>query len=217
MIRSESEPQQARAEASHASTLWLLATTPVKIIAQQTAPSSKGQTTLATDHLIHSRKPQTDNQMNQLLSPRSKWPMEAILNFLRDTRSPMRISSLSKKGYPQITSLWFVLENEKFFCCTQPHSVVCKQIAENPKVGFEVAVNEPPYFGISGRGNARLVSGDASDMLTALTERYLEGRDAKLKNWLLSRADTEVIIELTPLQITSWDFRKRMTAPSRQT
>jgi hypothetical protein len=41
--------------------------------------------------------------------------------------------------------------------------------------------------------------------------RYLEGRDHKLKAWLMSRLATEVILEITPQRLTSWDFSRRMT------
>ena len=160
------------------------------------------------------QKTSPNDQMDHVLSSKSKWSGETIIEFLRGTRLPMRISSIGADGYPQVTSLWFVFRVGRFFCCTQPQSLVCKQICSDRRVGFEVAVNEPPYFGISGRGDARLVSGDALDLLNALTDRYLEGRDPQLKSWLLSRAASEAIIELTPRHITSWDFRNRMTADS---
>ena len=146
------------------------------------------------------------------LSAKSKWSAEAIGGFLEEARLPLRISSIDDQGYPQITSLWFVFEEGKFLCCTQPNAVVSKQIEKNAKVGFEVAVNAPPYYGISGQGEARLIQGDQAALLSELTERYLEDRDTDLKAWLLSRADSEVILEVTPHRLTSWDFRARMSS-----
>ena len=146
-----------------------------------------------------------------ILSSKSRWSSEAIGVFLADSRLPIRIASINAQGYPQVTSLWFMFSAGRFFCCTQPQALVCNQIRANPRVGFEVAVNEPPYFGVSGCGDARQISADAAELLNALTDRYLEGRDPRLKQWLLSRAANEAIIELTPRRITSWDFRNRMT------
>jgi nitroimidazol reductase NimA-like FMN-containing flavoprotein (pyridoxamine 5'-phosphate oxidase superfamily) len=163
---------------------------------------------------IMNRTKHAGDHIARVLSPKSKWSDETVVQFLGETRLPMRISSINARGYPQITSLWFVFREDRFFCCTQPQSLVCKQIRANARVGFEVAVNEPPYFGISGQGDARVVTGDAAELLDALTDRYLEGRDPELKAWLLSRSATEAIIEIAPGRITSWDFRKRMTAAS---
>ena len=154
----------------------------------------------------------SDGPLASLLSPKSKWPAETVAEFLNETRFPIRIASVGAKGYPQITSLWFVFQESRFFCCTQPQSLVCRQLRANARVGFEIAANEPPYFGISGQGDARVVTGDPKALLHTLTDRFLEGRDPKLKAWLLSRSATEAIIEVEPERITSWDFRKRMSA-----
>lgn len=148
-----------------------------------------------------------------ILSPKSKWTADGTLAFLRDSRLPLRISSLSADGFPHITSLWFQFHGGRFLCCTQQQSVVCTQVGRAPRVGFEVAVNEPPYYGVSGQGEARILEGDVATLLNGLIDRYLQGRDERLKAWLLSRIATEAIIEITPRRITSWDFRHRMTGP----
>ena len=149
-----------------------------------------------------------------ILSTKSKWSEEVTGGFLEEARLPLRLSSIDDHGYPQITSLWFIFREGRFLCCTQPHAVVSRQIDKNPKVGFEVAVNTPPYYGISGQGEGRLIQGDQAALLSELAERYLHDRDADLKAWLLSRADSEVILEVTPHRMTSWDFRTRMSSAS---
>ena len=147
------------------------------------------------------------------ISRRSAWSTRSIVAFLDDCLFPVRISSLNADGYPQITSLWYVLRQGKLLCCSRPGSLVCLQIAQNPRVAFEVAANEPPYFGVSGQADARIVDGDAGELLATLIDRYLQGQDPDLRAWLLSRASTESIIEVEPRRITSWDFRPRMSAP----
>jgi len=49
-------------------------------------------------------------------------------------------------------------------------------------------------------------------VLEQLADRYLEGRDRRLRQWLLSRVQTEVILRITPRRVTSWDFQRRMSA-----
>lgn len=148
----------------------------------------------------------------QVISAKSKWQAEEVIQFLSESRTPLRLASMDDQGYPQITSLWYLIRNGCLLCCTQPQSVIARQLLSNPRVGLEVAVNDPPYRGVSGQGDARVVQGDAQALLSELAERYLPGRDPDLKKWLLSRAETEVILEVTPRHLTSWDFRARMTA-----
>lgn len=149
-----------------------------------------------------------------VLSAKSAWPADEAVAFLTDSLLPLRLSTLDRDGFPHITSLWFFLRNGRLLCCTQEQSLVCRHLRRDPRVGFEVAVNEPPYFGVSGRGEARIVGGDPTELLGDLMHHYLRERDAKLKAWLLSRIATEVTIEVSPSHLTSWDFRARMTSAS---
>ena len=127
-------------------------------------------------------------RVNVVLSPKSKWSAEQVAAFLSESRLPVRLSSVGPSGFPHITSLWFMYREGCFLCCTQQEAVVCRNIRREPRVGFEIAVNEPPYYGVSGQGEARVVDADATDLLNDLADQYLEGRDAPLRAWLLSRA-----------------------------
>jgi hypothetical protein len=151
-------------------------------------------------------------QIEAALSSKSQWTASAVAAFLLETRIPLRLSTTNSGGYPQITSLWFALREQRLWCCTQGNSVVSRHIQRDGRAGFEVAVNDPPYYGISGYGHARIVDGDATELLTQLVDAQLGERDPKLKAWLLSRVASEAIVEITPVHITSWDFRKRMSA-----
>ncbi len=43
-----------------------------------------------------------------------------------------------------------------------------------------------------------------------MLQRYLGGTESKLGNWLLSRAEDEILITIEPLRLFSWDYRERM-------
>ena len=152
--------------------------------------------------------------ISRVLSPKSSWTAEQTVAFLRDSCLPLRVSSVSVKGYPHITSLWFRFSAGRIWCCTQQRAVICRQILRDRRVGFEVAVNTPPYFGVRGQGDAEIVKDDATGLLNELCDRYLGDSNARLKAWLLSRIATEAIIAITPRRLTSWDFRRRMSAPN---
>ena len=149
--------------------------------------------------------------LGSVLSPKSRWQVAEIEDFATHAQLPLRVSSISDEGFPHITSLWFHYAGGRFFCCTQRSAQVSLHLRRNPRVGFELAVNAPPYRGLSGVGMARVLEEDASALLETLAVRYLEGRDHKLKAWLMSRLATEVILEITPQRLTSWDFSRRMT------
>ena len=152
--------------------------------------------------------------LSTVLSPKSAWNAARAAAFLRSTLIPLRVSTLDADGFPHITSLWFQYSSDHFFCCTQQSALICHHLKRNPKVGFEVASNSPPYHGVSGHGLGAIVAQDPIPILESLIDHYLQGRDRKLERWLLSRITTEVVIAITPRRITSWDFSRRMTNTS---
>ena len=75
----------------------------------------------------------------------------------------------------------------------------------------DLAPNEPPYYGVRGQGIARLETDADAAVLTELMQRYLGRTESKLGNWLLSRADDEVLITIEATRLFSWDYRDRMS------
>jgi len=147
-----------------------------------------------------------------VLSPKSAWTAAQAVEFLETTRVPLRLSTLDAEGYPHITSLWSLYVDGHWLCCTQRSALACQHLRRNPRVGFEIAVCAPPYRGLSGQGEASVLDEDATSLLEQLADRFLEGRDRRLREWLLSRVDTEVVLRITPRRVTSWDFKRRMSA-----
>jgi hypothetical protein len=147
---------------------------------------------------------------DDVVSGKSSWDVATIQTFLSGARQPLRLATINRSGFPQITSLWFAFMGGALWCCTQQQSLVSKHIQRQGRVGFEVAVNEPPYLGVSGHGTAEVLREDATALLGTLTSRHLNEADSQLKRWLMSRIATEIIIKIIPCHITSWDFSDRM-------
>ena len=85
--------------------------------------------------------------------------------------------------------------------------------AENdvpPRCAFEIAPNEPPYWGVRGRATASLEPEGASALLRRLLDRYLGSADSSLGQFLLARAEEELVVRLRPSRIASWDYSGRM-------
>lgn len=145
------------------------------------------------------------------LSVDSAWPAKDLEDFLTTYKSPLRLAVVSDSGFPLICSLWFAYEEGRLLCATTRQAKVVDCILANPRCGFELAPNEPPYFGVRGRGVATISSDGSMDLLGNLVDRYLGSRETKFAVWLLSRSDDEVTIEIDIRWMTSWDYRKRMS------
>jgi len=137
------------------------------------------------------------------------WSSSQITEYLQQTAIPIRVASIGTVG-PLVQSLWFTFDNASLWCCTQQDSVLANRLARDPRVGFEIASDLPPYRGVRGRGIAELHTNAAAGLLPGLITRYLGTESSDLATWLLSRVDTEVAIEIRDLHLTSWDYTPRM-------
>ena len=90
---------------------------------------------------------------------------------------------------------------------TQPGRALARR---EPRCGFELARDAPPYQGVRARGMARLEKARGAEILGRLLDRYLGSRETPLARWLVSRAAQEVAIRIEPERLTSWDFTERM-------
>ena len=141
---------------------------------------------------------------------RGPWSFEEATSFLNNHRSPIRVAFNDVNNIPAVVSLWFQYIDGRFYCVTHRKSWVIKCLERNDLVGFEVATNEPPYRGVRGRAQATLFHEGAGEQLEQLIRRYLGKTDSTLAKWLLSRKEDELIIQLEPLGLSSWDYTERM-------
>ena len=136
---------------------------------------------------------------------------QRALDFLRGFRAPLRVTVNEPDGHPTICSLWFVLEGRELVCATHRGAHVARRLREDPRCGFELATNEPPYRGVRGHGRAQLGTEGAAQVLGQLIDRYLGRRDSRLARWLLGRIEQEVVIRIAIERLTAWDYTDRMT------
>ena len=139
------------------------------------------------------------------------WDEERIGAHLEQTVVPLRLASATPDGCPLVVSLWFLWRDGALWCATQRSSRVASCVAREPRCGFEVAGDAPPYRGVRGQGRAEIVAEPAEAILRALLRRYRGTEDDPLGRRLLSRLDGEVAIRIAPRWITSWDFTSRMS------
>jgi hypothetical protein len=138
------------------------------------------------------------------------WSAREAAEYLDQANIPLRLATLTSSGWPQVTSLWFVRDGDELLCATQHDAGVARALRRDARCSFEVAGEDPPYFGVRGQAIARVDPAGAGDVLAALIGRYVGDTQSDLARWLLSRADDEVVLRLTPRRIATWDYRARM-------
>ncbi len=138
------------------------------------------------------------------------WSNNDIQHYLDTTAVPMRLACHTPAGYPQVVSIWYLREGNQLVGITHQSSHLMRLIKQDARVGFEVAVNEPPYRGIRGFGDIEWGKTGAQDIMQKLVNRYLDNNNDTLARWLMSRVNEEMVLRVHPVSISSWDYRKRM-------
>jgi hypothetical protein len=139
------------------------------------------------------------------------WGWDEALRFLDGAVIPVRIGAIAGDGAPRVTSVWFAVAEDEIRCAVRPDSRLARWVAARPRVGFEVAGERPPYFGLRGAATAVVDPGLGAAALDAVIDRYLGPADVRLAAWLRSRAGSEVALRLRVTEAESWDYRGRMS------
>ncbi len=138
------------------------------------------------------------------------WTYQEITDYLLCQEYPIRLSCVGSDGFPRVVSLWYQFTEPCIYCVTHRNSKLAKLLEDNPKVGFEISPNAPPYFGLRGQGSADMQPLGDSPLLENLLQNYVGNTDSDFSRWLLARSSEELMIRIEPHRLYSWDYRKRM-------
>ncbi|MFB5600231.1 MAG: pyridoxamine 5'-phosphate oxidase family protein [Nitrososphaeraceae archaeon] len=130
--------------------------------------------------------------------------------YLKKALIPIRLSCVKKDGWPTTVSLWYIYLEEKIFCASRESSKIVNHLSNNPKCGFEVAGDLPPYRGVRGFGYAKLDNSKGIEILKILIKKYLKDDKSSLAKFLLKVDQKEVAIEIKPLSLYQYDYSDRM-------
>jgi nitroimidazol reductase NimA-like FMN-containing flavoprotein (pyridoxamine 5'-phosphate oxidase superfamily) len=136
------------------------------------------------------------------------WNPDQVRHYLTEHVIPIRVATSGSSG-PIVQSLWYLFAADALWCCTQHDSVLVRRLRKDPRIGFEVSADAPPYRGVRGRGVASLDQAGAQEMLPRLIDRYQA--PTRLATWLMGRISSEVVLQISDLRLASWDFTARMT------
>lgn len=147
-----------------------------------------------------------------LSSARITGPLDhgGVAAFLDTAVIPLRLACVAPSGWPVVVSLWFARRGEELVCATQRSSTLVRTLEREPRCAFEVAGERPPYRGVRGRAHVTIEPDEGLATLAELVERYLGGNESGFARWLLGRTTPEVVLRLDLVEVSSWDFTRRM-------
>ena len=119
----------------------------------------------------------TDNQNLEMLIPKEK--------------IPIRISFMKSSGFPSVVSLWHTHANGRIYCAVQKTAKVISYIQKNPKCGFEIAGDMPPYKGLRGEGTVKILHDKGKEVLEILIGKYLGAKESTLSRFLRDNSENE--------------------------
>ena len=123
----------------------------------------------------------------------------AIKTLLDDLKRPVRLASQSPNGFPLISTLWFLYDDNCFWCITQKRTLLRRNLAINQKCAFEIGLGEDAkYKVVRGQGNAVLDLADGERVTNLMIARYISDPDGPVATQLRAQIPTEYAIRITP-------------------
>ncbi len=128
--------------------------------------------------------------------------------FLAQPDLLMRLGTVGKDGYPQVTPVWYLYADGVFYVTTAGDRIKARNMLAFPKVGFAIDSDVKPYRGLSVRGEAMLVAeGEAARPLTRrIAARYVpaERLDAMVATLMESPRVVFAIHAVRVTKMGSW-------------
>ncbi len=127
-----------------------------------------------------------------------------------DAKIPIRIAFVKPDGTPGIISLWYEQIGDKIYCATKRSAKIVSYLQNNPKCGFEIAADIPPYKGTRGTGHVKIIENKGPEILKILMKKYLGNKESTLSRYLNDNSEDEVALEISPQSVFNYDYSKRM-------
>ena len=121
-----------------------------------------------------------------------------ITALLHDLASPMRLASHSPNGFPLISTLWCLYEDDAFWCITQARTLLRRNLSQNPRCAFEIGLEGQRFKLLRGQGLAVLDLADGGRVTERMINRYLGDPNGSIAVTMRTRISTEYAIAIRP-------------------
>lgn len=112
----------------------------------------------------------------------------------------MRLGTIGPDGFPQVTPVWYIYDNNRFFTSTQKARIKYRNIMRDPKIGASIDWETRPYRGLSIRGIAQFREDNIAALVKRICARYVPAAELDaMVAWVLR--GQRVIIEIEPISI----------------
>jgi general stress protein 26 len=138
-----------------------------------------------------------------------------INNFLRDSKLNIHISTVDRKGEPNIHPTWYYFDttNNKFYIETSKQSKKTENLNAKNIIYYCVDDPNPPYKGVKGKGKVKIHEDINHNILIAekIMVRYLGSLAHPMATSLMTSVKNgdSVILEISPNYYSTWDYSRK--------
>ena len=120
----------------------------------------------------------------------------------------LRLATIDKNKTPHIVPVWYLYSGKKIYIGTNTKTQKAKNVKTNKRVAFcvDVGINAPNIYGVMGQGNANLIleKNKVKTIAKKILLRYFKTLENKSAKELLD--DTDCVIQITPEDISVWNY-----------
>ncbi len=135
-------------------------------------------------------------------------------DFLNQGKLLLQLGTTDSRGEPNIHTVWYIFDPgaEKLYLATGKGSRKVQNLKRKSKVYFCVDDEKTPQKGVRGKAKARVIEEKTKNLgiVEKILIKYLGTTEGPIAGWLLDhiRAGTDIIVELTPDYLSTWDYAK---------
>jgi len=137
-----------------------------------------------------------------------------LRKFLLDSKLNLHLGTIDPDHFPNIHPTWYIYDDSKdvIFVETGKQSKKSSNLKKNDKIYFCVDDGNPPYKGVRGKGNVRILSDPDANLpiVEKIMLKYLGSTNHPMAKILLEnvRNGNSVIFEIKPKYYSTWDYSR---------
>ncbi len=128
-----------------------------------------------------------------------------VQEFLMAATWPGVLSTLTPKGAPITSAVWFGLDGDTIIISTPATRPKARNARHDARVSFIVDTKARPYKGVAIEGVAEVIEDPEKLSMRTIAERYLGPNLPAAMEERIASTD-RVMLRITPVRIRPWGF-----------